>query len=64
MLKYIPHTNLDVDCHNVSNITVMTDATEASNVTSISIEHDSNTFYTCQEHDNKVQRAIKLSFRY
>jgi len=49
-----PISEPDVDCHNVSNITVMTDATEASNVTSISIEHDSNTFYACQEHDNKA----------
>ena len=41
----------------MSNITVVTDTTEADNVTSISIEHDNNTFYP-QEHDNQVmQRA-------
>lgn len=37
----------------MSNITVVTDTTEADNVTSISIEHDNNTFYP-QEHDNQV----------
>ena len=42
----------DGECH-VSNITVVTDTTEADNVTSISIEHDNSLFYS-QEHDNKV----------
>ena len=39
----------------MSNITVVTDTTEADNVTSISIEHDNNTFYP-QEHDNQVMQ--------
>ena len=38
----------------MSNITVVTDTTEADNVTSISIEHDNNSFYP-QEHDNQVR---------
>ena len=42
----------------MSNITVVTDTTEADNVTSISIEHDNTSFYP-QEHDNQViQRAL------
>ena len=40
----------------MSNITVVTDTTEADNVTSISIEHDNNTFYP-QEHDNQVMQT-------
>ena len=39
----------------MSNITVVTDTTEADNVTSISIEHDNNSFYP-QEHDNQVRQ--------
>ena len=38
----------------MSNITVVTDTTEADNVTSISIDHDSS-LYGPQEHDNKVK---------
>ena len=38
----------------MSNITVVTDTTEADNVTSISIDHDSS-LYGTQEHDNKVR---------
>ena len=38
----------------MSNITVVTDTTEADNVTSISIDHDSS-LYGSQEHDNKVE---------
>ena len=45
--------HLDGECH-VSNITVETDTTEADNVTSISIDHDSS-LYGPQEHDNKVK---------
>eukprot|EP00090_Calanus_glacialis_P017757 TRINITY_DN27570_c0_g1_i1.p1 TRINITY_DN27570_c0_g1~~TRINITY_DN27570_c0_g1_i1.p1 ORF type:complete len:987 (-),score=234.47 TRINITY_DN27570_c0_g1_i1:914-3874(-) len=48
-----PTSDAETESHNVSNITVMTDTTEASNVTSISIEHDSSTFFS-QEHDNKA----------
>lgn len=48
-----PTSDAEAESHNVSNITVMTDTTEASNVTSISIEHESSTFFT-QEHDNKA----------
>ena len=51
MNSYIKQTFLD-ECH-VSNITVVTDTTETDNVTSISIEHETGTFYN-QEHDNKV----------
>ena len=40
----------------MSNITVVTDTTEADNVTSISIDHDSS-LYGPQEHDNKVRTA-------
>ena len=46
-------SHLDGECH-VSNITVVTDTTEADNVTSISIDHDSS-LYGAQEHDNKVE---------
>lgn len=48
-----PTSDTEEGCHNISNITVMTDATEASNVTSISIEHSSCTFNHL-EHDNKA----------
>ena len=41
----------------MSNITVVTDTTEADNVTSISIDHDSS-LYGPQEHDNKVEREL------
>ena len=51
MNSYIKETFSD-ECH-VSNITVVTDTTETDNVTSISIEHETGTFYN-QEHDNKV----------
>ena len=51
MNSYIKKTFSD-ECH-VSNITVVTDTTETDNVTSISIEHETGTFYN-QEHDNKV----------
>merc|ERR1719232_893858 len=47
-----PSSDADGECH-VSNITVVTDTTEADNVTSISIEHETGTFYN-QEHDNKA----------
>ena len=40
----------------MSNITVVTDTTEADNVTSISIDHDSS-LYGAQEHDNKVENC-------
>jgi len=46
-----PSSDADGECH-VSNITVVTDTTEADNVTSISIEHDTS-FYN-QEHDNQA----------
>ena len=45
--------SLDGECH-VSNITVVTDTTEADNVTSISIDHDSSV-YGSQEHYDKVE---------
>ena len=46
----------------MSNITVVTDTTEvADNVTSISIDHDSNSFYINAEHDNEVQEFIILN---
>merc|ERR1719192_489792 len=47
-----PSSDADGECH-VSNITVVTDTTEADNVTSISIDHDSS-LYGTQEHDNKA----------
>ena len=43
----------------MSNITVVTDTTEADNVTSISIEHDNNSFYP-QEHDNQVRILLAI----
>jgi len=49
-----PTSDIEGESHNISNITVMTDAPEAENVTSISIEHESNTFYTSQEHHNQA----------
>ena len=50
---------VDGECH-VSNITVVTDTTEdENNVTSISIEHDSNSFHN-QEHDNEVMLVTPL----
>ena len=48
-----PSSDTDTECH-VSNITVVTDTTEADNITSISIEHDNSAFHNNQEHDNKV----------
>lgn len=51
----------DEECH-VSNITVVTDTTELAdnNVTSISIDHDSNSFYNSSEHDNEVKDFVNL----
>jgi len=49
-----PTSDAEPEGHNVSNISVMTDTTEASNVTSISIEHESSTFFSTKEHDNKA----------
>merc|ERR1712059_181542 len=43
-LLHLSSPSSDADCHNVSNISVMTDLTEASNVTSISIEHETCNF--------------------
>merc|ERR1719411_2557545 len=55
-----PSSDADGECH-VSNITVVTDTTEADNVTSISIEHDNNTFYS-QEHDNQAMVVENVSY--
>ena len=50
--EYLYKKTFSDECH-VSNITVVTDTTETDNVTSISIEHETGTFFN-QEHDNKV----------
>ena len=55
-----PSSDTDTDCH-VSNITVVTDTTEADNITSISIEHDNSAFHSNQEQDNKVKHKGPLS---
>jgi hypothetical protein len=54
LLVTTPTSDTEGESHNISNITVMTDAPEAENVTSISIEHESNTFYPPQEYHKQA----------
>jgi hypothetical protein len=57
-LLHLSSPSSDADCHNVSNISVMTDLTEASNVTSISIDHETIDY---QKGDIQVTVSPKVS---